>query len=351
MKKFYVKDCPYNLSVHMWIKEQTDIQKYIDSMVPKNKGSLFELHDPSLDLRQLKQSTDQVFDKFGWYGFMNVFGDQTTRSNEYGGISLVSNPNYIYDIPEHAQTLGYPRTNLPADFLYLHVGLFTELVNKNLDKQFYNICLEQGTHLGFKFLLDQNGIDYITYKQLVETYPNKTQVSQRLIKNSYTDTWSFNKINQGAKHGYLANILKRTKRSVVRSRLAQMRNIHSDTHAKIINRFTWHRDDSWFYELRLNLSLDNIDNIFGIEIEDLGKTPFKPGHWYVWDTLIPHRPYVEKKVTNFARTNYVLAVNPWFDYDAEDDAWIQNEFYGEKHPVDMVLDSDVLENINYNSLQ
>ena len=42
------------------------------------------------------------------------------------------------------------------------------------------------------------------------------------------------------------------------------------------------------------------------------------------------------------RTNYILAVNPWFDWDSQNKCWIQNEFYGEKHPLDMIVDGDVI---------
>ena len=46
-----------------------------------------------------------------------------------------------------------------------------------------------------------------------------------------------------------------------------------------------------------------------------------------------------------ARTNYVLAVSPWFDWNEEEQYWQQNEFYGEKHPVDMVIDGDAIDGL------
>jgi hypothetical protein len=110
-------------------------------------------------------------------------------------------------------------------------------------------------------------------------------------------------------------------------------------------------DDSWFFELRLNLSLDNENNNFGIEIENFGKKDFNPGSWYVWDTLTPHRPYVDRKAPGITRTNFVLAVNPWFDYIADERCWVKNEFFGEKHPIDMVINGDVIEGLNIESLQ
>jgi hypothetical protein len=47
-----------------------------------------------------------------------------------------------------------------------------------------------------------------------------------------------------------------------------------------------------------------------------------------------------------SRINYILAVNPWFDFNYEEQCWEQNEFYGEKHPVDMVIDGDVIEGLD-----
>lgn len=352
MKKFYVEDCPDDMSMHRWIGNQTNLEKYVNSMVPANAGTLFEFYDNYLDLDITKKTSNLAYETYGWYGFMNIFGDKISRSNEYGGISLVYNPDYVdKEIPLHAQTLGYTRTNLPNNFLFFYDTLLKKLVDKNLDKIFYNIVTEKGTHAGFEFIRSQQIITHDECVKLQEKYPNIKTVEKRILKNSYTDTWSFNQLTPAAKLPGFENITNRIKRSIVRSRLAQIKNINTDTIARVLNKFTWHRDDSWFYELRLNLSLDNIDNNFGIEIENLGKNPFKPGRWYMWDTLVPHCPYVANKAPGISRTNYVLAVNPWFDYDAENRCWIQNEYFGEKHPADMVLDGDVIEGLSVESLQ
>ena len=61
-----------------------------------------------------------------------------------------------------------------------------------------------------------------------------------------------------------------------RSRLAQIRGIDDADTLKKANTYLWHRDESWFYELRINLALDNPENAYGIEIENYGSKSFTP---------------------------------------------------------------------------
>jgi hypothetical protein len=352
MKCFYINDCPEDMSVHQWIGEQTNIQKYIDTMKPKQSGSLYEFSDKNIDIDNLNLSAESAYAKYGWFGFQNIFGNVNSRSKEYGGLSLSYNPNYTdNNIDIHAQTLGTTRNNVPNDLYFINYNIFDQVQAKHLDKILANTAQEFGTHAAFKLLLNENIIDVATYLNILETHEDEKNSIKRILKNTYTDSWSYNNYTPAAQHEHLKFIIKRLKRSIVRSRLAQIKNINTDVIAKVINRFVWHTDESWFYELRLNLSLNNIENAFGIEIENFGRKSFEPGTWYMWDTGILHRPYIEHKVPNFSRTNYVLAVNPWFDYDLKNDCWIQNEFFGEKHPVDMVIDGDVIEGLTLKSLR
>lgn len=352
MKCFYVDDCPEDRSVHHWIGEQTNIQKYIDTMKPKKNASLYEFSDSNINLNALNTSADSAYKKYGWFGFQNIFGNVDARSKEYGGLSLSYNPNYIdNNIDIHAQTLGTTRNNVPNDLYFINYNIFDKVQNKRLDKILANTAQEFGTYAALKLLLDENIIDVETYLTMIETHNDEKISLKRILKNTYTDSWSYNVYTPAAQHQELKSITDRIKRTVIRSRLAQIKNINTDVIAKVINRFVWHTDESWFYELRLNLSLNNLHNAFGIEIENFGKHTFTPGNWYMWDTGILHRPYVEHKVPNFSRTNYVLAVNPWFDYDTNNRCWIQNDFFGEKHPVDMAIDGDVIDGLTLKSLQ
>jgi hypothetical protein len=38
------------------------------------------------------------------------------------------------------------------------------------------------------------------------------------------------------------------------------------------------------------------------------------------------------------RIHLVLGFSPWFDYDAENDTWAPNSYFGKLHPFDMVAE-------------
>ena len=97
--------------------------------------------------------------------------------------------------------------------------------------------------------------------------------------------------------------------------------------------------------MRINLSLHNENNVYGIEIENYGSKPFIPGNWYVWDTYVTHRPYVNQAMPGKARTNYVLAYKNSIYWIEEEQCWIQNEYYVEKNHDDMVIEGDAIEGL------
>jgi hypothetical protein len=347
MKKFYIKDCPDRKTMHMWIAETLDMQKYVDGMKPENDGVLFEFSDSKLNVNTMINACNDAYEKFGWFGFLDIYGTKFNRQPNYGGLSLVYNPNYRYDnIPHNAQTLGYPRNNIPDELFYENFELFEKIMEKRLDKDVFSVSQEFGTHAAFKLLLDNSIIDNVKYTQLITDNPDRKDVGERINKDCYPDTWGFNHWSEPAQYGYLGEVSSRVKRTPVRSRLAQLRNIDTDEMVQKANTYLWHRDESWFYELRINLSLENHNDAYGIEIENYGQKSFTPGNWYVWDTYATHRPYVNQAMPGKSRINYILAVNPWFDFNYEEQCWEQNEFYGEKHPVDMVIDGDVIEGLD-----
>lgn len=347
MKKFYVADCPDAMAIHMWISESLNMEeKYVSKMKPRNPEVLYEFKDTQLDLEKLVQSSDEAFDEYGWYGFLNIFGGKFARSDGYGGLSLVTNPNYRYEgIPDNAQTLGYPRFNFPDELFWENFDLFERVMEKRLDKDIWTTSQELGTHAAFDMLYENDIIDEVKLNSLKTKFENRKDGGERIQKNTYVCTWGFNNWSEPSKFKYLNELRKRVKRSPIRSRLAQIKNINNDDRVKQANTFLWHRDDSWFYELRINLSMYNENDAYGIEIENYGQKSFTPGNWYVWDTYATHRPYINQAMPGHARTNYVLAVNPWFDWIEEEQCWVQNEFFGEKHPVDMVIDGDAIEGL------
>ena len=343
--KYYVADCPDYKTVHYWLKDICKMDGYIENMKPKNNLPLYQFKDTQLDIQQLENSVEDAYTQFGWHGFFNIFGSKAQRFDGYGGLSLTYNKNYRYDIDPLAQTLGFPRSNAPDGLFVEDFGLYHKIMDSGLDKETWQIAQDEGTHSMLDFLASNNIISSVQSTEYKKRFENKTDTNQRINLDTYSDTWGFNTLTKPAQHGYLKTIVDRLKRSPVRSRLAQMRYIETQSTANVINKFLWHRDDSWFFELRINLSITNPENSYGIEIENDNRYTFEPGVWYAWNTDIVHRPYVTHPTPGKTRTNYVLAINPWFDYLPDENAWVKNQYFGEKHPIDMVIDGDVLDGL------
>jgi hypothetical protein len=43
----------------------------------------------------------------------------------------------------------------------------------------------------------------------------------------------------------------------------------------------------------------------------------------------------------------ILGFNPWFDWVAEEQAWVSNEYYGKIHPLDMLTEGLILPTIKF----
>lgn len=68
---------------------------------------------------------------------------------------------------------------------------------------------------------------------------------------------------------------------------------------------------------------------------------FQKNHLYAFDTSKPHRYHCKRK-SDEVRIGLVVGIVPWFDYDAEKECWISNEFYGKMHPFDMLKHGHIL---------
>tara|TARA_B100000470_G_C19794382_1_gene393609 strand:+ start:689 stop:1744 length:1056 start_codon:yes stop_codon:yes gene_type:complete len=348
--KFYVKDCPEHLAVHDWIAGQSNIYHYVDVMEPKaTKSKVLSFTHPNINLNKVQSSVESAFNKYGYYGFLNIYGSEVMRDPYYGGLSLVYNPNYKYKntIPRICHTLGYPRTNMHMGFILENIEVYKRILVAELDKRIWEKSSQEGTHAVFDYLLENNIISQTERNEFVAKYPNEKSVEEYQRKNTYTDSWSFNQLTDVMYHEHLADITKLFKRNIVRSRLAKMQNIDNKKTMHYVNNFMWHRDDTIFIEARINLSVTAPQQAFGLEVDGHGKYYFNPGEWLSWDTGITHRPFADKP--NLERCNLVYAVSPWFDYIKDEDAWVSNEFYGEKHPMDMFVDGDIVEGLEVKS--
>jgi len=168
------------------------------------------------------------------------------------------------------------------------------------------------------------------------------------VRDSYYDTYGFRIATQAATEE-LGFLTSRFKRSLVRSRLSIIRAGH---HNPSSFNWGWHKDEPVFENLRINIHVTDSD-AHRIQIMKEDRMPMNPwdaaltehkfevGFAHSWDTNIPHRACAIG-MPEHDRAAIVYGVSPWFDYDRSTDTWSPNEFFGKKHPLQMLLDGDVM---------
>jgi hypothetical protein len=168
------------------------------------------------------------------------------------------------------------------------------------------------------------------------------------MRDSYYDTYGFRKLTPAA-GVELSMLTCRLKRSLVRSRLSIIRAGRPGPSNFM---WGWHKDEPVFENLRINIHVtDSQSHQIQIMREDrmpasredqaLAQHCFMAGFCYSWDTHMPHRACTVLPAEN-DRAAIVLGVSPWFDLDEENDEWVPNEFFGKKHPLQMLIDGDVI---------
>ena len=333
-------NCPNNYTDDHCLFQKHDIQPE-----EKYKDKFFEI-ELDIDLDELTSDCITAFDEFGWIGFANIFSPVMERSNFYGGLSLVWNPNYAYELEDkHAHTLGYPRLAMPKGF-YSNMDIWRKLIDHKLDKKYYSVLAKEGYEDSLLWLYDNNILSRKELTKFIEMAEYETHETDKIpLKNTYSDTYSFNRLTPVAKYKSIGKITEKFKRQIVRSRLASLNiNAGQKQTDNRLKQYLWHRDGSWFKEFRFNISVTAELNNHTIQLHsDNGPAyTYVPGRAYVWDTDIAHVHY-SKKPSDFYRINLIYAVSPWFDYNSEKDIWYPNEFCEKKHPIDMLLDGDIID--------
>ncbi len=240
--------------------------------------------DLNLDSNVLEQSVNSILQTYNPKGWQT----KTQTVDFYKSISLTSNPNHQDGIDETVSSIGTPKN------------------------------------------------------EMGEFYYNQTH-RHKYLKDSYYDTFGFTKLTPAAKTGELGNLISKIKRTIVRSRIS---TIVGET-VPIDNTSGWHRDETVFINLRLNIPITTSDEFF-FEMKDVKPYNLKVGKLYSWDTDLPHRVSSSINTTN-TRTHLVIGVSPWYDYNSKNNTWSQNEFFGNKHPFDMLLDGDIISNELFNT--
>ena len=175
----------------------------------------------------------------------------------------------------------------------------------------------------------------------------KTLAKIGSVRDSYYDTYGFTTLTPAATEE-LCLVTSRFKRHLVRSRLSIIRAGHRNPSSFM---WGWHKDETVFENLRINIHVTDSDaHRIQIMREDrmplnmwdsaLTEHKFEVGFAHSWDTNMPHRACAIG-MPDHDRAAIVYGVSPWFDYD-QTKGWTPNEFFGRKHPLQMLLDGDVL---------
>ena len=282
--KFYLKDIPDNYPIWAWIKEKTDVvDRFNNLKCSVDPSNLLSLKH-EFNISDIQDACSDAIEKFGFNDWQNNAGG----GKGYGGLSLVYNPDYVdKTIDVNAHTLG-TRQNAPDQFFYGRT--------ENLES----------------------------------------------VRNTYFDSYSFRFYSPCVTESKLNDFLSGFKRSPIRSRLATIQSEYVPEAYR--PKFGWHKDEPVFENLRINIPITT-DDTYMFQLEKQLPQHLDIGNMYSWDTHLPHRvfPTTSEKKT---RTHLVLGFSPWFDYIAEEDAFVSNEFYGEMHPIDMLISGHVHEKIN-----
>lgn len=280
MKKFFIKDCPANITVSRWLKNNSDWESLMQTVKPKTVfDEVICLRVADFDPAAISNSITEALGIYGDHGWKSSEGEDPG----YTGFSLVYNPDHQDGLDPHSSTLGTP---------------------KNSNSQFF--------------------------------WNSKQQHSQ--LKNSYFDGYGFNTPTPASQHGEFGKFMERCKRTRVRSRLSILNGRDFELTRG------WHKDEMIFENIRINIPITTTPQ-YMFQIENHEPTHLKIGWAYSWDTYIPHRVFCENVVDDSRRIHAVLGFSPWWDYNAEEQCWTQNEFYGVKHPFDMLVDGDIFEGL------
>lgn len=280
--KFYVSEIPEPYPIWEYIRANTNINDYYKSMSPTVDASNLLTLKHDLDLELLFQASEEMQEKYGYKGWLTKTGE----SQSYGGLSLVYNPDLKEEVDLNQQTLG-TRVNNRNEFFWSQTSKFDS------------------------------------------------------VKNTYFDSYAFRKLAPCVTETSMYDFIKGFKRHKLRSRLATINSKY--VLPKYRNVFGWHKDEYVFENLRINIPIKT-DETFLFQILNKPATHLSIGNAYSWDTNIAHRVFPTTD-DDTSRTHLVLGFSPWFDYNEEEDSFTSNEFYGEMHPIDMLISGHVHEKI------
>ena len=141
------------------------------------------------------------------------------------------------------------------------------------------------------------------------------------LKDTYYDTFGFRKRDEVIQN-HLGFLLDKFNFHISRSRVAYIFGFEKEPNDR-----GWHIDEPTCQLLRINIPLQTSDEYV---IETKNKTyKLELGKAYLWNTSVPHRPTIIKKVKyKEPRINVVIGMTPWLNYDEEKDIYTKNKYFG-----------------------
>lgn len=281
----------------------------LDSISPFRKSTLsparqynpllkFNIENFNTDL--ILQSVNEAIVKYGQWNYRIGEADDGSIKTDrgYGGIGLTYNPNHV-----------------DGEEIDLHQQV-------------------QGNHKpGAKGLEGKNPF----------TMLSAAEKRQHSRKNTHYDTYGMCYRTPASQHGQLGNFLNTFKRTMVRS---AVRIIYADQAGQVgdenLAGVRWHRDEPFFENLRVNIPLLT-NPLFVLEQEGHLPHNLEAGYAYTWDTNTLHRAYATARTeVPMQRVHLMLGFSCWWDFDEATGDWTRNEFFNKKHPLDMLVDGDVI---------
>lgn len=338
-QKIYCKDVPDDKSIHVHLINTFDLHQYTKKLPIKsipNDGYLFRYKIAGLNQAKLLTEAQAVVEKNGWWGFASMYKESEQRDSYHGGFSITYNP-YRTNVPIYASSLGQTKANV-GNLFYSDAGtkLVKVIEERGWTEKFAKVISEQGLAAGKAWLERQMPID--PNLDWTEVSFNEKPAPTR---NGYFDTYRFTKKVPEMNNGEFGNLFSKYKVDVCRSRCAWLRP--GKKMSKHHDEFLWHSDEPLFTNLRMNIPLKTNPNFF-LEDKIHGFKHLEVGYGYSWNTEVLHRVGCYKDEGD-ERIHLVIGTIPWFDYIPEDDAFVTNEYFGEMHPIDMLVEGHIIEGL------
>lgn len=272
-EKFYVDECPNESQLFDWICANSNWAEAVADVASQANNAAHLFMRYEWSNDALEKSAREAIERFGLRGWTSTSG----VTDSYLGLSLMFNPNHIECTEPNFSTLGSVQTS--------------------------------------------HG-----------TWGDHNHMSSG--KNTYHDTLGFVQRTDPSHVSEIGRLLDSVEQSGftnVRGRLAVIDGTRG------IIRMKYHRDETVFENLRLNIPVFGYSDAYtyGFELEGYYPYPFEFGKAYTWDTNIPHSPMQFKMATE-PRANLVLGISPWLRYLPEERAWVFNKHFGKTHPFNLL---------------